>query len=157
MSLRSIEIVDDRDNPRSEEPVILELSRGVRGLATQARRADGDQDPADGLMATPALWQSAAFEGSDLDFESKAFDCVDVSGDGDSSDWLRPRIPGLDADWSESDYTPMPADPVFKERLREKLWAMISGSADAGEQLEAGPIGSGPRSPRPGLNSKRPR
>ena len=35
------------------------------------------------------------------------------------------------ADFLEADDSPMPADPAFKERLRQRLWGMVRENADA--------------------------
>jgi hypothetical protein len=61
------------------------------------------------------------------------------------------------AEFLEADDSPIPADPAFKERLRQRLWNMVREQADASPPAPPSPIGSRPRRPNADPKNKLPR
>lgn len=146
-----------------------EIARGVRRLVPRRRRARGRQDSTDGLATTPAGWPPLPSEDPFLDFESTAYDGADLAADGDAGMRLRRSTPASDAErgaetfdpaefaeFLEADDSPLPANPAFKERLRQQLWGMVRDNVEATKQPEPTRIGDRPRRRRPGPNPKLP-
>ena len=144
-----------------------EIARGVRRLVPRRRRARGRQDSTDGLATTPAGWPPLPNEDPFLDFETTAYDGADLAADGDAGMRLRHSTsdaerggeafdPAEFAEFLEADDSPLPANPAFKERLRQQLWGMVRENVEATEQPEPTRIGDRPRR-RPGSNPKLPR
>jgi len=150
-----------------------EIARGVRRLVPRRRRARGRPDSADGPVTTAAGWPPGAIEDPYLAFESAAQGGADIAADRDARiqppDGSRRRAAGWNADrgaafdpaefaeFLEADDAPMPANPAFKERLRQQLWGMLRENADATAPPAPPRIGDRPRRPPPGPNPKPPR
>ena len=122
----------------------------MRGLE---RRSDGvtlrEDDPGSTGLAPPA--QVARFEGSRSTDRARARALLD--GDGDPTNVIPIHGDGgagagvLDIaadrreliDFLASDVDPVPADPAFRERLREELWELVLeegvGEPGAGQDL----------------------
>ena len=62
----------------------------------------------------------------------------------DSSDGFDPAE---FAEFLEADDSPMPADPAFKERLRQRLWGMVRDNANASAPPPPSRIGDRARRP----------
>ena len=120
-----------------------ETARGARRHVPRRRRARGRPDPAGGQVPPSGL-PRVAFEQPSAEAESSA----PQPGDSGAGDILRiqpgrqrHRAAGYDldprdgfdpaefADFLEADDSPMPADPSFKERLRQRLWGMVREKA----------------------------
>jgi hypothetical protein len=75
--------------------------------------------------------------------------------------WNMDSADGFDpaefAEFLEADDSPMPADPVFKERLRQRLWGMVRDHASPTAPPAPSRIGDRARRPQPDPNTKRPR
>jgi hypothetical protein len=113
-------------------------------------------------MPTPAGWPPGALERPRVVLDSTALGVGDPRAEGvvemrPSSQ--RPSTAGWDldpserfdpaefADFLEADDSPMPADPAFKERLRQRLWGMVRENASRA---------ASPASPRVGTRSSQP-
>ena len=149
-----------------------EIARGVRRLVPRRRRARGRPDSTDGPETTAAGWPPGATEDPYLEFEPTAHSGVDALADGDPHGQpysARHRVAGSNADlreafdpaefaeFLEGDDSPMPANPAFKERLRQQLWNMVRENADAIAPPAPPRIGERPRRQRPAPNPKLPR
>jgi hypothetical protein len=78
--------------------------------------------------------------------------------DGESHD-LDPTDgfdPAEFAEFLEADDSPAPADPAFKERLRQRLWGMVRDNARP-TSAPVTRIADRPRRPAPDSSTKRPR
>ena len=128
-----------------------EIARGVRRLVPRRRRARGRPDSTDGPVTTAAVWPPGAIKDPYLAFESAAQGGADVAADRDAFD------PAEFAAFLEADDAPMPANPAFKERLRQQLWGMLRENADATAPPAPPRIGDRPRRPPPSPNPKPPR
>ena len=171
MSFLWIDFVDDRAHPPAEEPVNPEIASGVRRLVPRRRRTRGRPDATDGRVATAAGWPLGVAEDPYLEFEPIAHSRVDGLADGDPhsrTDGTRYRAAGSNAGLSEAfdpaefaefleaDDSPVPANPAFKERLRQQLWSMVLENADAVGVPAPSRIDDRPWRPRPAPNSKLP-
>ncbi len=146
-----------------------DIARGVRRLVPRRRRAHARPDSTDGPATTAAGWPPGAVEDPYLEFEDAGQGGAAVAADGD------PRIqpngprhraassradrdeafdPAEFAEFLEADDSPMPANPVFKERLRQQLWGMVRENADAKAPPVPPRIGERPLRPRPDPKSK---
>jgi len=128
-----------------------EIARGVRRLVPRRRRARGRPDSTDGPVTTAAGWPPGAIVDPYLAFEAATQGGADIAADRDAFD------PAEFAEFLEADDAPMPANPAFKERLRQQLWGMLRENADATAPPAPPRIGDRPRRPRPGPNPKPPR
>jgi hypothetical protein len=61
------------------------------------------------------------------------------------------------AEFLEADDSALPADPAFKERLRQRLWGMVRDHANTTAPPAPSRIGDRARRPLPDPNPKRPR
>jgi hypothetical protein len=120
-------------------------------------------------VTTAVGWPPGAIEDPHLDFEPNAFDRADVAADRDARIQLNRRrhraaAGGADrgeafdpaelAEFLEADDSPMPANPAFKERLRQQLWGTLREHAHATAPPALPRIGDPARRPRPGPNPK---
>lgn len=148
-----------------------EIARGVRRLVPRRRRARRRSDSTDGPVTTAAGWQPGAIGDPYLEFERTAQGGADVAADGDpriQPSSPRHRTAGLSADrgeafdpaefaeFLEADDSPIPANPAFKERLRQQLWGMVRENADAIAPPAPPRSGDRPRRPRARPNPKLP-
>jgi hypothetical protein len=146
-----------------------EIARGVRRLVPRRRRARGRPDSIDEPATTAAGWLPGAIDDPHLVFEANALDGADVAADRDpriepdgrrhrAAGWSSDRGEAFDpaefAEFLEADDSPMPANPAFKERLRQQLWGMVRENADATPPPQ---LGDRPRRPRPAPKPKLPR
>ena len=149
-----------------------EIARGVRRLVPRRRRARGRPDSVEGPVTTATGWPPGGIEGPYLELERASLDGADVAADGDpriQSHGPRPRATAWSADrdeafdpaefaeFLEADDSPMPANPAFKERLRQQLWGMVRESAEAIAPPAPTRIGDRSLRRRPGSNPKLPR
>jgi hypothetical protein len=106
-----------------------------------------------------------------LEFEPTAQSGVDPLADGDphgqpysaryraagsNADLQEAFDPAEFAEFLEADDSPMPANPAFKERLRQQLWGMVRDNADAIAPQAPPRIGERSRRPRTSPNPKLP-
>jgi len=149
-----------------------ETARDVRRLVPRRRRARGRPDPKGGPVTTAAGWPPGALERPDVALESTAFEAGDPRAEGVSriqpssqphrtAGWNLDPGEGFDpaefADFLEADDSPMPADPAFKERLRQRLWGMVRENANATTPPASPRAGARPRRPLPDPKPKLPR
>lgn len=149
-----------------------ETARDVRRLVPRRRRARVRPDPTCGPVTTAAGWPPGALERPDVELESTALEAGDPGTEGvpqvqpgsqrhRSAGWKLDPGEGFDpaefADFLEADDSPMPADPAFKERLRQRLWAMVRENAKTTTPPASPPAGARPRPPLPDLKLKPPR
>jgi len=134
-----------------------ETARSVRRHVPRRRRARGRPDPTGGPGTTAPGLPWVTLEQPCVELESSALPLGDP-GAGDvvriqpSSRHHRTAGSNLDpsdgfdpaefADFLEADDSPMPADPAFKERLRQRLWGMVRENAE---------VKAPPLSPRGGV------
>jgi len=149
-----------------------ETARDVRRLVPRRRRARGRPDPKGGPVTTAAGWPPGALERPDVALESTAFEAGDPRAEGVSriqpssqphrtAGWNLDPGEGFDpaefADFLEADDSPMPADPAFKERLRQRLWGMVRENANTSTPPASPRAGARPRRPLPDPKPKLPR
>lgn len=149
-----------------------ETVRGVRRLVARRRRARGRPEPAAGSTPSAVGWPPGSLEVPYVEAESTAVGAGDAGAEGavgsqpdgqrhHSAEWNRGPSDGFDpaefADFLEADDSPMPADPAFKERLRQRLWRMVRENADAKAPPGSPRGGPRPRRPLPGPRPKPPR
>lgn len=154
-----------------EKPVKPEIARGVRRLVPRRRRARGRPDSSDGPVTTAAGWPPGAIEDPYLESGSSTLAGADVAADVDPQSpanpsrqrtgaWSAHSSDGFDptefAEFLDADDSPLPANPAFKERLRQQLWSMVRENADATAQPAPPRIGDRLRRPRPSPNPKLP-
>jgi hypothetical protein len=119
-----------------------------------------------------AGWPLAALERQSAEAESRAREDGELGREGvlrTQPTSQRHRSAGRDldpgagfdaaefADFLEADDSPMQADPVFKERLRQRLWGMVRDLAAATAPPASSRIGARPRQPLPDPRPKPPR
>jgi hypothetical protein len=102
-------------------------------------------------VTTAAGWPPGAIVDPYLAFESAAQSGADVAADRDAFD------PAEFAEFLEADDSPMPANPAFKEHLRQQLWGMVRENAEAIAPPAPTRIGDRSLRRRPGSNPKLPR
>jgi hypothetical protein len=153
-----------------EEPVKPETARGIRRSVPRRRRARGRPDPSGNPAANASGWSVGIEQPIAVSAESaEADDAVGdrptriqpVSQGHRAGSWNADSADGFDpaefAEFLEADDSPIPADPVFKERLRQRLWGMVRDHASAVAPPAPSRIGDRARRPQPDPNTKRPR
>ena len=123
-------------------------------------------------MPAAVGWQPGALEVPYVEDESTAVGAGDAGSEGvlgtqpggqrqRSAGWSLGPSDGFDpaefADFLEADDSPMPVDPAFKERLRQRLWRMVRENADAKAPPGSPRGGARPRRPLPDPRPKPPR
>jgi hypothetical protein len=94
-----------------EDPVKPETARGVRRSVPRRRRTRGRSD-SPGAPVEPAGESRWSAELADFD-------------------------PAEFAEFLEADDHPVPADPAFRERLRQQLWTLVRDRSDGGSKASS--------------------
>lgn len=148
-----------------------ETARGIRRSVPRRRRARGRPDPSGNPTANAPGW-SVGIEQPVAVSAAEALEAGELVGDRSTriqpasqghraASWNADPADGFDpaefAEFLEADDSPMPADPVFKERLRQRLWGMVRDHASATAPPAPSRIGDRARRPHPDPKTKRPR
>jgi len=118
-------------------------------------------------MPAAVGWPPGALEVPYVEGESTGTDAGDVGAEQPSdkchasAGWNLGPSDGFDpaefAEFLAADDSPMPVDPAFKERLRQRLWGMVRENADAKAPPGSPRGGARPRRPVPDPRPKPPR
>jgi hypothetical protein len=141
-----------------------EIARGIRRLVPRRRRDHRRPDASAGTtnggrsvgnIEPPGdphygTAEAAAIGGSDAD-PARASRAPSSNQGHRSNRWNPDPYEGFDpvefAEFLDADDSPLPADPAFKERLRQRLWSMVRENADGRWPPTPGSVPGGPRPP----------